>query len=65
MTVTIDDELLSEALRVSKARTKREVIEIALRELVRRERRRAVIAHAGAIDLALTQEGLKRWREER
>lgn len=65
MTVAINDELLSEAKRLSGVKTKREAIEIALRELVRRERRRAVVAHAGAITLALTQEELQRWREER
>jgi len=65
MTVTVDEKLLLEAQKLTGARTKREAIEIALRELVRRERRRAIASHAGAVELTLTQEELRRWREER
>lgn len=65
MTVAIDEELLTEARQLSGAKTKKEAIEIALRELVRRFRRREVAAHAGTIELELTQEDLRRAREER
>lgn len=64
MTVTVDEELLAEAQRLVGAKAKREVIEVALRELVSRLRRREVAAHAGTVDLALTQEELRRMREE-
>jgi len=65
MTVTVDEKLLLEAQKLTGARTKREAIEIALRELVRQKRRRAIASHAGAVELNLTQEELRRWREER
>ncbi|MEM4414127.1 MAG: type II toxin-antitoxin system VapB family antitoxin [Candidatus Caldarchaeum sp.] len=65
MTVALDEQLLEEACRLSGAKTKREALEIALRQLVSRLRRQEIIAHAGAIELGLTQEELKRLREER
>lgn len=65
MMVAIDEALLTEAQRLSGAKTKKEAIEIALRELVRRLRRKEVAAHAGTLELALTHEELHRRREER
>jgi len=65
MTVTVDEKLLLEAQKLTGAKTKREAIEIALRELVRQKRRRAIASRAGAVELTLTQEELRRWREER
>lgn len=65
MTVAIDEELLEEARRLSGAKTKREAIEIALRQLVRRLRKQEISNHAGTIELALTQEKLRQLREER
>lgn len=64
MTLTVDKWLLEEARRLSGAKTKRETVEIALRELVRRLRRREVAAHAGTLELDLSQEDLRRLREE-
>lgn len=63
--VEIDEQLLEEARRLSGARTKRATIELALKELVRRERARRIIEHAGRIELDLTREELDRWRLER
>lgn len=65
MTVALDEHLLEEARRLSGAKTKREALEIALRQLVRRLRRQEIIAHAGAIELSLSQAELRRSREER
>lgn len=65
MTVALDEQLLDKARRLSGAKTKRETIELALRELVRRLRRRELATHAGTLKLELTQEELRRWREER
>ncbi len=65
MTVMMDEGLLEEARRLSGAKTKREAIEIALRQLVCRLRRREMATHAGTIELELTQEELQRLREER
>lgn len=38
--IVIDDRLMDEALKVSKIRTKREVVETALRELIASRRRK-------------------------
>ncbi len=38
--IVLDDALVEEALRVSGARTRREVVHLALRELVQRHRQR-------------------------
>jgi len=38
--IVLDDALVSEAISVSGARTKREVVDLALRELVARRRQR-------------------------
>ena len=65
MTVTLDERLLEEACRLSGAKTKREALEIALRQFVSRLRRREIIAHAGTVELSLTQEELQKSREER
>ncbi len=65
VTVTIDRHLIEAAKRLSGKKTIRETIESALTELVKREGRRKVATHAGRFELALTQEGLRRMREER
>ncbi|MBI4538206.1 MAG: type II toxin-antitoxin system VapB family antitoxin [Gemmatimonadetes bacterium] len=64
-TVVLDPALLEEARRLSGAKTKREAIERALNELVKRLRREAVALHAGTLELALTQDDLNRVRQER
>ncbi len=64
-TLVIDEQLLKEAQRLSGAKTKKEAIEIALREFVRRMRLRKIAAHAGRVELVLSQEELRRIREER
>jgi len=38
--IVLDDKLVAEAMRVSSAKTKREVVDIALRELVAHHRQR-------------------------
>lgn len=65
MTIEIDEALLEEARRVLGVRTKREAIERALQELVRQQRRRGIRAHAGQVELELTQETLRTMRESR
>lgn len=65
MTIEIDEALLEEARRVLGVRTKREAIERALQELVRQQRRRGIRAHAGRVELELTQETLRALRESR
>ncbi len=56
-----DDEVLAEAQRLTGARTKRETVDLALRELVARRRQRDVLALRGRIrwegDLEISRAG--------
>ncbi len=63
-TVVIDDDLLQEAIKVAKARTKREAIEAGLRELVRQKNIEALRQELGTYDLDLSLEELERLRSE-
>jgi len=65
LTVTIDERLIGEAKRLSGAKTKRETLEHALTEYVRRLRQRRLAARAGTISLRLTDADLRHWREAR
>ncbi len=47
--VVLDDNLIAEAMKLTGARTKREVLDRALRALVRLERQRAVLDLRGKI----------------
>jgi len=47
--IVIDDDLMSEAMRLTGLQTKRAVVEHALRTLVRLRRQRAVLALEGAV----------------
>ncbi len=64
MSVTLDKRLLEEAQSILCKKTKREVIEEALRELVRKKRREEAIEHAGKIDMDIDLEELMKIREE-
>jgi Arc/MetJ family transcription regulator len=64
ITVTVDPDLLRHAQRLTGARTKREAIELALREVTGRRRRARIIEHAGKIDLALSVKDLLRLRAQ-
>lgn len=41
--IVLDDELIEQAMRLAKVKTKREAVEVALRELVARRRQRDVL----------------------
>jgi Arc/MetJ family transcription regulator len=65
MTVTqidLDDDALAEAMRLSGARTKKETVNLALREYAARHRRIAALDHYAAAAQAWDYEG---WREMR
>lgn len=49
--IVLDDELVGEALEITGARTKKEVVHMALRELVERRRRRNLLDLAGRLSL--------------
>jgi Arc/MetJ family transcription regulator len=59
--IEIDDDLLAEARRVAGTSTKRETVEVALRELVARDRRAQILRLRGKVrwegDLAASRAG--------
>lgn len=63
-TVVIDDNLLKEAVKAAGVRTKREAIEMGLRELVRKRNLRALKEELGTYDLDLSPDELERLRSE-
>ncbi len=64
-TVFIDDILINAALKVTNLKTKREVIEAGLKELVRRRNRELLRQELGSFDIDLSLEELKKRRAER
>lgn len=50
--IVLDDELVDEAMRVTGAKTKKQVVDIALRELVKARRRKSILDLAGKLDFA-------------
>jgi len=63
-TVIIEDELLDKAMKASGARTKKQAITTALKELIRRKNLEALRQEAGTYDLALSLEELEKLRDE-
>lgn len=65
--IVLDDELVTTAMRVSGARTKREVVDLALRERVARHRQRKLKGLAGRklIDPAYDVRKVRRDMERR
>jgi Arc/MetJ family transcription regulator len=60
--ISVDPGLLDTAIKVTRARTKRETIELALQALIQEHRRAEAVRHAGAFPLTITQRGLRRLR---
>jgi len=61
----IEKELLDEARRLAKVRTKREAVEVALREFVRRRRAASLASAAGKSSMRWTLADLRGMREGR
>jgi Arc/MetJ family transcription regulator len=64
LTATLDDKLLDEAQYALSTRTKRETIETALREVVRRAKTRTALEHKGKLSLGFSREDLLRRRDK-
>ena len=62
-TVIIDDNLLKAAIEVTKSKSKREVIEKGLIELVHKKNIEALRKELGTFDLSLTPEKLNEIRK--
>jgi Arc/MetJ family transcription regulator len=61
-TVVIDETLINEAIRATNLKTKREVIEKGLRELLRIKNRELLRQELGTFDIDLSLEELKKKR---
>jgi len=64
LSVTLDPGLVEEAVRVSGAHSKREAIEAALKEFIRRRRLARMIRRGGKVALALSVDDLLKTRSE-
>ena len=49
--IDLDDDLMAEAFRLTEARTKKDLVHLALRELVERRRRRDVRELPGTVGI--------------
>ena len=63
-TVQIDEAVLREAMKLTKARTKREVIELSLKELVRSRHLRRLRERLGRTELDLDLARLEELRDQ-
>jgi Arc/MetJ family transcription regulator len=64
-TLVIDEDLIDEAKEVSGAKTKKEAIEKALREFIRKRKSRKLLDLEGKVELSYTVEDLiKRRRKD-
>lgn len=61
-TLVIDDRLIEEGMRATGAKTKRELVERGLRELIRARNRELLRSELGRFKLGLTAEELRRVR---
>ena len=64
LSVTLDPDLVEEAVRISGAHSKREAIETALKEFIRRRRLVRMIGRGGKVALALSVDDLLKTRAE-
>lgn len=63
-TIDINKELLDEALKLSKIRTKKEIINLSLKEYVRKIRLKNLKNRIGNYDLAIDVEDLEEGRKD-
>jgi Arc/MetJ family transcription regulator len=64
-TVDIPDELLAEAMRHTRAKTKREAIVTAIQDFNRRKRMAELIKYSGASDTLLSNEDIENLEKKR
>jgi len=63
-TVVIDDELIERVLSMMNLKTKKEVIEEGLKELIRKKNRELLRKELGTYDIELTHKELERLRSK-
>ncbi|HHT9130936.1 MAG: type II toxin-antitoxin system VapB family antitoxin [Planctomycetes bacterium] len=62
-TLDIDIKLLEEAMRLTRAKSKKETIDVSLKELIRQRRRERLLSRLGRFKLDLTLRKLERLRQ--
>ena len=63
-TIDIDERVLAEAMKVANVRTKKELIDLSLKELVRQKRRERLQAKLGKLSLDLSVIQLEKMRKD-
>ncbi|UCE17664.1 MAG: type II toxin-antitoxin system VapB family antitoxin [Gemmatimonadota bacterium] len=63
-TIDIDDDLLQKAMKLTKAKTKRELINMSLREIIHAKRRKRLVNRLGNFNLNLTHKELEKMRAD-
>lgn len=63
-TIDIDEHVLAEAMKVANVRTKKELIDLSLRELVRKKRRERLSSKLGKISLNISASQLEKMRKD-
>ena len=63
-TIDIDERVLAEAMKVANVRTKKELIDLSLKELVRQKRRERLQAKLGKLSLDLPVFQLEKMRKD-
>jgi Arc/MetJ family transcription regulator len=62
-TLDIDTKLLEEAMRLTRAKSKKETVDVSLKELIRQRRRERLLSRLGRFRLDLTLKKLERLRQ--
>jgi Arc/MetJ family transcription regulator len=63
--IVIDDELMAAAMRAAATRTKRETVDLALRELLARRKRLGMLEVAGTVNWTGDLDASRRGRDDR
>ncbi len=61
-TIDIDDKILEQVMKAANVKTKREAVEIALTEFIKKRKREDLIKSLGTFKIDLTQEELEQMR---
>lgn len=63
-TIDIDEKLLEEAKKLTSVKTKKELINLSLKELIRKKRLEHLVSLFGTSPIDLTLEDVERFRED-
>jgi Arc/MetJ family transcription regulator len=61
--IDIQDDIMKELLKESKAKTKKAAVTLAINEFIDRKKREKLISLMGKLDLNMTQDDLEKMRE--